>query len=144
MRGVWTGLAGLAVAMTISGAALAEDGPDVEKGEKIFARCKACHTLEEGGPDRIGPNLHGVFGRTAGTKEGFTYSKAMVAKGEEGLVWSEETLTEYLRKPRDLVPGGSMSFPGLKKDEDLANLIAYLKIETGAEDEEGGEEEAAE
>lgn len=133
MRGLWTGLAALAVAMTISGAALAEDGPDADKGKKIFARCKACHTLEEGGPDRIGPNLHGVFGRTAGTKEGFTYSKAMVAKGEEGLVWSEETLTEYLRKPKAVVPGGSMSFPGLKKDEDLANLIAYLKSETGAE-----------
>ena len=133
MRGLWTGFAGLAVAMMISGAALAEEGPDLAKGKKIFARCKACHTLEEGGPDRIGPNLHGVFGRTAGTKEGFSYSKAMVAKGEEGLVWSEETLTEYLHKPKDLVPGGSMSFPGLKKEEDLADIIAYLKSETGAE-----------
>lgn len=133
MRGIWAGLAGMAVAMTISGGAFADDGPDLAKGKKIFARCKACHTLEEGGADRIGPNLHGVFGRTAGTKDGFNYSKSMVEHGADGLVWSDETLMTYLEKPAAMVPGTSMSFPGLKKEEDRANLIAYLKSETGAE-----------
>ncbi|MEQ8268336.1 MAG: cytochrome c family protein [Parvibaculum sp.] len=132
MRNLLTGFAAIAVAMTVSGVALA-DGPDLAKGKKIFARCKACHTVAEGEADRIGPNLHGVFGRTAGTKEGFSYSKAMAAKGAEGLVWSEETLMTYLEKPAAMVPGTSMAFPGLKKEEERANLIAYLKSETGAE-----------
>lgn len=129
MRVVFKGLAALALAMTVSGAALA-DGPDIAKGKKLFARCKACHTLEEGGPDRIGPNLHGIIGRTAGTKEGFKYSDSMKQHGADGLVWSHDTLTTYLKKPSDMVPGTIMAFPGLKKDEDRANLIAYLESET--------------
>lgn len=137
MRGFWTGFLGIAVAMTISGAAFAEEGPDLApdlaKGQKIFARCKACHTLEEGGADRIGPNLYGVFGRTAGTKEGYSYSAAMKEHGADGIVWSDETLMTYLEKPAAMVPGGSMSFPGLKKEADRVNLIGYLKSETGAE-----------
>lgn len=132
MRGLFYGFAAMVLALTVSGAALA-DGPDLAKGKKIFARCKACHTLEEGGKDGIGPNLHGVFGRTAGTKEGVKYSKAMVAKGAEGLVWSDETLMTYLEKPAAMVPGTNMAFPGLKKPEERADLIAYLKSETGAE-----------
>ncbi|ABS64120.1 cytochrome c class I [Parvibaculum lavamentivorans DS-1] len=132
MRDLFHGFAAISLAMTISGAALAE-GPDLADGKKIFARCKACHTLEEGGKDGIGPNLHGVFGRTAGTKEGVKFSKAMTAKGAEGLVWSEETLSVYLEKPAAMVPGTNMAFPGLKKEEDRASLIAYLKSETGAE-----------
>lgn len=134
MRAMWKGFLGLIVGMTMtSGVALAQEAGDPAKGAKIFARCKACHTVEEGGPDRIGPNLHGVFGRTAGTKDGFNFSKAMIAKGEEGLVWTDETMFEYLHKPSAMVPGTSMSFPGLKKDADVNNLIAYLKQESGAE-----------
>lgn len=134
MRAMWKGFLGLAVGITMtSGVALAQDAGDAAKGAKIFARCKACHTIEADGPDRIGPNLHGVFGRTAGTKDSFNFSKAMTAKGEEGLVWTDETMFEYLHKPSAMVPGTSMSFPGLKKDEDVNNLIAYLKQESGAE-----------
>lgn len=134
MRGIFTGLAALALVMTVSGAALADDdGGDIAKGKKIFARCKACHTVEEGGPDRIGPNLHGVFGRTAGTKEGFKFSDAMTQHGQDGLVWSEETLDTYLEKPAAMVPGTQMAFPGLKKEDDREDVIAYLKSETGAE-----------
>ncbi|PKQ01485.1 MAG: cytochrome c family protein [Alphaproteobacteria bacterium HGW-Alphaproteobacteria-12] len=133
MRGISTGLMALALVMTESGAALADDDGDIAKGKKIFARCKACHTIEEGGPDRIGPNLHGMFGRTAGTKEGFKFSEAMIQHGEDGLVWTEETLDTYLEKPAAMVPGTQMAFPGLKKEDDREDLIAYLKSETGAE-----------
>ena len=132
MRGLWTGVAGFAVAMVLSGAALADE-PDLDKGKKVFARCQACHTLNEGGPNRVGPNLHGVFGRTAGTLEGFNYSKAMTAKGAEGLVWTEESMNAYLHKPAAMVPGTSMAFPGLRKEDEISILIAFLKAEKGAE-----------
>jgi cytochrome c2 len=105
--------------------ALAEG--DAAKGEKVFRKCKACHAVGEGAKNKVGPQLNGVVGRAAGTVEEFKYSKAMVAKSEEGLVWEEETLTEYLRKPKDYIPKNKMAFAGLKKDDDIADVIAYLK-----------------
>jgi cytochrome c2 len=107
-----------------SHAALA-DG-DAAAGEKVFRKCKACHALEAG-KNKVGPSLHGVFGRTAGTEEGFKYSDAMK---ESGIVWSEETLDVYLTKPKDMVPGTRMAFPGLKDEQDRADIIAYLKEAT--------------
>lgn len=121
----------LALGAFAAAPAWADDG-DAKKGAKVFKKCAACHTVEEGGADKIGPNLHGIFGRTAGTKAGFGYSAAMTQKGSEGLVWNEETLKEYLVKPSKYVPGGAMSFVGLKKEKQRNNLIAYLKEVTGA------------
>ena len=103
-----------------SQAALAEG--DAAAGEKVFRKCKACHSLEAG-ENKIGPSLHGVFGRTAGTVEGFKYSDAMK---ESGIVWDESTLDAYLENPKKNVPGTRMAFPGLRKEEDRANVIAYL------------------
>jgi len=100
---------------------------DPEKGEKVFNKCKACHTLGAGEKNKVGSNLHGVFGRTAGTVEGFKYSKAIM---ESGVVWSEETLDAYLTKPRDFIPKNKMTFAGLKNDDQPAGLIAYLKEAT--------------
>lgn len=99
-------------------------------GKKVFARCKACHTINEGGRNRVGPNLHGVIGRKAGTAEEFAYSKAMASSG---ITWSEETLGEYLKSPQTYVPKNKMSFIGLKKQKDRDNVIAYLKANSGAE-----------
>jgi len=104
----------------LSGAAVAADE---KAGEAVFARCKICHTLPAGGPNTVGPNLHGVLGRKAGSVEGFGYSAAMK---NSGITWDDETLTKYLRDPRGAIPGNKMAFPGLKNDEEMTNLLAYL------------------
>ena len=107
-----------------SSAVVAQEG-DPAAGEKVFNKCKACHVVDEA-RNRVGPTLHGVFGRTAGTVEGFKYSSAMK---ESGIVWSDETITEYVSDPKGFVPGNRMAFPGLKEPEDIANLLAYLHEE---------------
>jgi cytochrome c2 len=95
---------------------------DPAAGEKVFNQCKACHTVQAG-QNRVGPSLAGVVGRKAGSVEGFQYSPAM--KGAN-LTWTPENLDKYLTDPKALVPGNKMAFPGLKKPEDRANVIAYL------------------
>ena len=99
---------------------------DAAAGEKVFTKCKVCHVADQD-QNKIGPSLKGVIGRTAGTHPGYTYSQAMIAAGKSGVVWDEATLTTYLRDPKAMVKGTKMAFPGLKKDEDIANVIAYLK-----------------
>ena len=99
---------------------------DAAAGEKVFTKCKVCHIADKD-TNKIGPSLHGVIGRTAGTHPDFKYSEAMIAAGASGVKWDEPTLTTYLHDPKALVKGTKMAFPGLKKDEDIANVIAYLK-----------------
>lgn len=118
--------------ITVAGLALLVATPawaegDAEKGEKVFKKCKACHMVGENAKKRVGPPLNDIIGAKAGIQEGYKYSKAMVEAGAGGLMWDDEKLHAYLKKPKDLVPGGKMAFPGLKKDEDRANVIAYLK-----------------
>lgn len=113
------------LALAVFDVALAEG--DAAKGEKVFRKCKACHAVGEGAKNKVGPQLNNLFGRTAGSVEDFKYSKAMVAKGEEGLVWTEETLAEYLKAPKKYIPKNKMAFAGLKKDADLEDITAYLK-----------------
>lgn len=107
--------------LAISSSALAEG--DVAKGEKVFRKCIACHTLEEG-KNKVGPTLYGIFGRTAGALEDYKYSSAMV---ESGIVWDEENMDGYLQKPRAFLKGTKMAFAGIKKDDQRADLIAFLK-----------------
>lgn len=110
-------------AVALAGPALAEG--DAAKGEKVFNKCKACHSVEEG-KNKVGPSLHNLIGRTPGTAEGFKYSKAMEEFGKDH-VWDDETLHTYLEKPKDVVKGTKMAFVGLKKEDDRDDVIAYLK-----------------
>jgi cytochrome c len=100
---------------------------DAEKGKKVFNKCKACHGIDEGGKNKLGPNLWNIVGAPIAAVEGYKYSKALVAYAEEAGNWNEENLDAWLKKPKDLVRKTKMIFPGLKKEADRANLIAYLK-----------------
>jgi cytochrome c len=98
---------------------------DADAGKKVFRKCQACHTAGAGEPHKVGPNLHGVVGRAAGTADGYTrYSDALK---ESGVTWDEASLTKYLHNPKEFIPGNQMAFPGLRKDADVENAIAYLK-----------------
>lgn len=125
---------GYVVAVEGAAAPAAEDKPaeptldellavaDVEKGAKAFGKCKSCHKLDAGAHG-TGPSLFNVVERTVGTEEGFGYSGKLVAVAE---TWTVENLDAFLKKPKDFAPGTKMTFAGMKKAKDRANLIAYL------------------
>lgn len=112
-----------AIAILVPAAAQAQDA---EAGKKIFNRCKACHDIETG-KNKVGPHLDGIIGRKAGSLPDFAYSDAMKAAGEKGVVWDDANITAYMTDVKGFVPDNKMAFAGLKKPEDIANLIAYLK-----------------
>lgn len=114
--------AALVLAVLQGGAA----AQDAAAGEKVFAKCKACHAVGEGAKNKVGPELNGIVGRGAASLPDYKYSKAMEGKGAEGLVWDEASLAAYLADPKGFVKGTKMAFAGLKKPEDLENIIAYL------------------
>lgn len=100
---------------------------DAERGERVFKRCQACHALEAGQHTDKGPSLHGMFGRRAGTAEGYVYSEAMASAD---VVWTEETLEAFLADSQAVVPGNTMNFSSLRKPDDRTALIAYLLTAT--------------
>ena len=112
-----------AAAFSVAGSAAAS-AQDIAAGEKTFNVCRACHEIGADAKNSIGPVLTGVFGRKAGTFPGYAYSDA---NRNSGLTWDEATLTEYLKNPRAKVPGTKMIFAGLRKDDDIANVVAFLK-----------------
>jgi cytochrome c len=115
----------VAGALALAGSVALAQG-DPAAGEKIFNRCRVCHSADEP-QNKVGPHLVGLFGRKAGSAEGFRYSDAM--KGS-GVTWNEETLAEYLADPRGYIKGNRMAFVGLKDQEEIADVIAYLKEAT--------------
>lgn len=119
---------GLALGLLAFAAPAHAEG-DAAKGEQVFKKCMACHSATDA-TNKVGPSLHGVVGRKAASVEGYKYSPAMTKKAEEGLVWDEATLAEYLPKPMAFVPGTKMAFAGLAKPEDVENVIAYLKTQS--------------
>ena len=117
-------------AALLAGSLAAHAAGDAAAGKKVFTKCIACHDAASE-KDKLGPHLLGVVGRTAGTAESFKakYSKAMIDAGAAGLVWDEKNLAEYLRAPKEKVPGNKLAFAGLKSDDDIANVIAYLQAD---------------
>jgi len=113
------------VAMAAGGAAAA-DG-DAAKGETVFKKCVACHTVSKPPKNTIGPSLVGIMGRTAGSVEGFKYSDAMK---DSKVVWDDKTIDAYLKDPKNFIPKNKMVFVGLPKEEDRNDVIAYLKQAT--------------
>ncbi|MEO0501496.1 MAG: cytochrome c family protein [Pseudomonadota bacterium] len=109
--------------VTKDGVAFASLTGDASAGKTVFAQCRACHAVEEG-VNRVGPSLAGVVGRTAGSVDGYNYSPA---NANSGLVWTPEQLYVYLEDPRGVVPGTKMVFPGLKRAQQRADVIAYLQ-----------------
>ncbi len=111
-------------AIAVSGPSFALEGV-AANGEAVFKKCAACH-VTEAGKNKVGPSLAGLIGRVPGTVADFKYSKAMVEFGT-GKVWDEAALTNYLADPKGVVKGTKMTFVGLKQQQDIADVIAYLK-----------------
>ncbi|MEP2532572.1 c-type cytochrome [Shimia sp.] len=103
----------------------------IKKGEKVFKKCKACHQVGEGAKNKTGPMLNGILGRGFASVDGFKYSKVFKAAGEEGRIWDEVAMAEFLAKPKAYLKGTKMSFNGLKKENDVAAIIEYLKSVDG-------------
>ncbi|MCK0068261.1 c-type cytochrome [Kordiimonas laminariae] len=119
-------VAAVAALATVASVSSFAEG-DAAKGEKVFRKCKACHTLEAG-KNRVGPSLSGFIGRKAGGLDGYKYSKAMKAAD---FVWDDANFSEYMKSPRKFVKGTKMAFVGLKKPQDVADLLAYLRANGG-------------
>lgn len=122
MRGI--PLALISVFSLVVSARVASADGDAAAGEVAFKVCRTCHQIGESARNFVGPELNGVVGRKAGTVPGYNYSDA---NKNSGLTWDEATLTKYLHSPREVVPGTKMAFPGLTRDSDIANVIAYLR-----------------
>ena len=114
-------------ALLAAGVVCAEQFGDAEAGKKVFRKCGDCHQVGQGAIDRLGPHLNGIFGRRAATHADFPYSKSMKRAGDDGLIWTAETLDTYLKNPRALISNTRMSFRGLKDDTKRENLLAYLR-----------------
>ena len=106
-------------------------GADRDNGQRLAQMCKACHTIGKGGVNMVGPNLYGFFGRRAGSSGGYVYSAALQ---ESDFVWTPRALDAWLAQPARFLPGNRMSFPGVSRASDRADMIAYLLEATSPQD----------
>jgi len=113
----------LSAALLLAGLAQAQ-AQDPAAGEKVFAQCRACHQVGPNAKNAVGPHLNGLFGRTAGSVEGYNYSPA---NKNSGLTWDEATFREYIQNPKAKIPGTKMVYAGLKDEQRINDLVAYLK-----------------
>lgn len=121
-------IAAAGAAATCLASPAAPQGADaIARGERAFRICRACHQIGEGARNGVGPALNGVVGRTVGAAEDFRYSSALRSRGEEGMVWTEEALLDYLENPRAAAPGTNMAFAGVRRPEDRAAIVEFLK-----------------
>ena len=104
-----------------------EVDPLLKRGKIVWFKCRSCHEVSANGPNKVGPNLHGLIGAKAGAKEGFVYSDVM--KNSE-IIWDDETLDAFLKKPTDFIKGTKMAFVGIEKESDRKAVIAYLNENT--------------
>jgi len=125
---VYRSLPAALVALCAAGAVWGEEMGDPQAGADVFKKCSGCHQIGQGAEDKIGPHLNEIFGRNAAAHADYRYSKSMVRAGDDGLVWTAETLDAYLENPRALVSKTRMSFRGLKDAKDRADVLAYLRI----------------
>jgi len=138
MKLVHLALSGLLAVSAMGSVAVAQDfdpaaeleaaiaAGDLAKGAKVFKKCKGCHKVGEKAKNSVGPQLNSFFGVEIGSSEGFKYSKPLLEKKAEGQIWDIEALDMFFTKPKDYIPKTKMTFAGLKKDADRANVIAYL------------------
>jgi len=118
----------LVVSLGILVAASPASAGDPESGRQVFVKCERCHSLDPDGSQEDGPHLHGIFGRKAGSLESYTgYSEAMKASD---VVWTEETLDAFIKKPKAFIEGTNMRFRTLRKEQDRQDLIAFLRENT--------------
>lgn len=114
----------LFVGLAFAAAITTAQAQDVANGEKVFAQCRACHQVGPTAKNVVGPHLNGLFGRKAGTVEGYAYSPA---NKNSGVVWDEATFTDYIKDPKAKMPGTKMVFAGIKDDQRIKDLVSYLK-----------------
>ena len=118
----------MSVVLTCAATAAFAQSGDATRGERLFnQQCKACHTVEKGGRNGVGPNLFGIFGQKAAAVEGFSFSEPMQ---KSGITWDDKTMSDYLKDPKARVPGGKMVYAGLKQQAQLDDMIAYLQKAT--------------
>lgn len=115
-----------ALAALALGYAPSAQAQNADAGRTVFNQCRACHTIDAGGRNGVGPNLHGIVGRKAGEAQGFRYSANMRQLADGGLTWDDATLRRYLTNPKDVVPQGSMAFAGIRNPQQLNDLMAFL------------------
>lgn len=125
VEGLNTGSLEVVAAVVVEGPSLSElmATASADKGARVFRRCQACHTDASGAPNKVGPNLWGIMGSDRGSVAGFGYSSALLAVGS---TWSFEHMDEYLASPSKAIPGNKMSFAGLRKEKERADVMAYM------------------